>query len=471
MFVSFSLTNAARWLAIMLVFTVAAFITYPMDRVVLPVLVFATAMAGIALAPGKLGLLSWSAGIPIFYGVFFAVLPLLTRLSSPEDALTEAKVPPALLVAALGLTAFVAGTNIMRLSKGPEPAYNMGGLLNLDVTKKPFVLMVLILIGGAALLWSFLFGYFGLNQADGAGDSAGAISIISFSLTIAHAMAWNSYFSKKMLLKTGIFTTLLLVGSGVLANSKSTMLAPLVIIGLTYWGVSRRIPYKLIIASVLFYVLVVFPFVTASRYAMAASQFTGGKLDLAGKMLDYLSSNEWSQVASDFDAVENLGTRLLPYFADIIHQTGHTLPFMEGRTISQGFEATVPRFIYPDKPALDIGNWTAKEYGAIGWHDDITNLSPTFMGEFYMNFGIVGVLVGMFLVGVLAVCVDRYLIVSCLTWTMPIMVFFVRWQDSFIGHTILPFLKNLIVLVPILLLMRLIIGRARKVAEPAVSNA
>jgi hypothetical protein len=90
----------------------------------------------------------------------------------------------------------------------------------------------------------------------------------------------------------------------------------------------------------------------------------------------------------------------------------------------------------------------------VHWQDDITNLSPTFIGEFYMNFGLPGVCVGMFLTGMLAILVDRYIIVHRRSWTMPIMVSFIGWQEAFIGHSILPFIKSAVVWLPLLILLK-----------------
>jgi hypothetical protein len=229
--------------------------------------------------------------------------------------------------------------------------------------------------------------------------------------------------------------------------------------------VSGRFPFKLVAVSLLLYVFVAFPFVTASRFAYTATEFTGSRDLLAEAAVDYLLSAEWLEDAAHFSVVQSLGRDLLPYFAHIVQQTGASVDFMGGRTLSDALELLVPRFLNPDKLDMNIGNWTAQAFGMIAPADDQTNLSPTYMGELYMNFGMLGVLVGMFVVGQLAVLVDRYLIVDRRGWTMPIMVSFVGWQESFFGHTIVPFLKNAVLWAPILLLAAYVAGTRRQRRE------
>jgi hypothetical protein len=256
---------------------------------------------------------------------------------------------------------------------------------------------------------------------------------------------------------------------GLLANSKGQLLAPFLFIALCLWGVSGKFPFKLLLVSLVFYVFIAFPFVTASRFAFKAEEFAGSRDQLAELMVDYLASKEWLGDAENFSAVESLGRGLLPYFAQIVQQSGSAVEFMQGKTFVQGLEVLVPRFLYPEKPDMNIGNWTARAFGAIAQSDDVTNFSPTFIGEFYMNFDLVGVFFGMFLIGILAVLVDRFLIVDRRSWTMPIMVSFVGWQESFFGHTIVPFIKFAALWLPVLLLILFLSGNNQR-RNPSTST-
>jgi hypothetical protein len=413
------------------------------------------ALLAVLTAPTRLGVLSWSAGIPIFYVAFFIVLPLVSRMLKSEEQFDDVSTSKALFVAAVGLLFFALGTNVMRLVSAPR-GYEMLGLLRTNWAQSRGVVALLALVGAVSLVWSYAFGYFGLIATSGseAGDASGAISVLGFLLTIAHVISWNAYFTQRRLLSIALATTFLLVTAGMVANSKGQMLAPFTLIALCFWGATGKFPYKLVVISLLLYILVAFPFVTASRLAMAATALGASRAELADVAIDYLLSGQWLQDSAESNALASLGERLLPYFTEVVRQAGERVPYFHGKTLVEGLEIMIPRAIYPDKPDLSIGNWTGQAFGEVHWQDDITNLSPTFIGEFYMNFGLTGVCVGMALTGVLAVLVDRYLIVQRNSWTMPIMVSFVGWQEAFIGHSILPFIKSAFVWLAILLVVK-----------------
>ena len=438
---------------------------YEFSRALAAMVFFVATMVAIATAPGNLGILSWSAGVPAFYALFFLLIPLILRLAGKDDPQADPEVSAALYVASAGMTAFVLGTNAMRFAREPRLP-DLPGLLRMNLTGARAA--VLIAVGGAAMLWSYVYGYFGLIATEGveAGSWAGPIGALAFLLTIAHVMAWNAYFTTGRMLSASLLTTVLLCGFGVLANSKAMMITPIAMIGITMWGVRDRFPWKLFALSILLYVFVAYPFVTASRLAFAAGSLN--RLELFDIAVDYLRSWHWIEDAADLDAVESLGRWLLPYFADVVSQAGNAVPFMEGRTFAEAFDQLLPRFLSPDKPDMSIGNWTAKAFGAIEQDNYITNLSPTYMGEFYMNLGLDGVCAGMFVTGIVAVLVDRYLIVRRGSWTMPIFVSFIGWHEAFLGHTISPFLKQAPLWLAILFALKLL---SKPVPPDAASRA
>jgi len=80
------------------------------------------------------------------------------------------------------------------------------------------------------------------------------------------------------------------------------------------------------------------------------------------------------------------------------------LSFLWGEPYSLFMVSFIPRFIYPDKPDVALGMWFTDNI----WRDWVevsrigTGLQSTgFMlpGDFYLNFGIVGVILGTFIVG------------------------------------------------------------------------
>jgi len=56
--------------------------------------------------------------------------------------------------------------------------------------------------------------------------------------------------------------------------------------------------------------------------------------------------------------------------------------------------AFIPRFLFPGKPGLHYGNDFGHAAGVLSDFDFDTSVSVTFIGETYLNFGWIGVIVG-----------------------------------------------------------------------------
>ncbi len=81
----------------------------------------------------------------------------------------------------------------------------------------------------------------------------------------------------------------------------------------------------------------------------------------------------------------------------IITKSGSTVPFSHGDTLSPLLTAFIPRLLWPDKPGIQVGLLVAKVFFPDASSD--VNLSPSHLGELYWNFGWLGVLCGMPLIG------------------------------------------------------------------------
>ncbi len=78
--------------------------------------------------------------------------------------------------------------------------------------------------------------------------------------------------------------------------------------------------------------------------------------------------------------------------------------YYKGSTLAYLSYAFIPRFIWKEKPIIAQGVWFALEIGQAYVHADgkVNNsVNMTSAGELYLNFGILGVIVGMFLIGIL----------------------------------------------------------------------
>lgn len=85
----------------------------------------------------------------------------------------------------------------------------------------------------------------------------------------------------------------------------------------------------------------------------------------------------------------------IPTSAQIINAVPEVLPYEYGGTIAGWFTAAIPRSVWADKPLISSGPIIGtKVFGT-----ERSGVPPGFVAEMYWNFGLVGVVIGSFLLG------------------------------------------------------------------------
>jgi hypothetical protein len=87
--------------------------------------------------------------------------------------------------------------------------------------------------------------------------------------------------------------------------------------------------------------------------------------------------------------------------ADVARRTPERVPYWGGATYYSLVGSFVPRFLWPDKPTKELGQAFGHRYGYLDPHDTHTSVNLPYLVEFYANFGVLGVVLGMALVGML----------------------------------------------------------------------
>jgi hypothetical protein len=82
-----------------------------------------------------------------------------------------------------------------------------------------------------------------------------------------------------------------------------------------------------------------------------------------------------------------------------VENSGRTSDYQYGRTLAPMLGVFIPRLVMPDKTDVQAGRVYGAEFHASTFTD--TYISPSHIGEMYWNFGFPGVVVGMFLLGLL----------------------------------------------------------------------
>lgn len=106
--------------------------------------------------------------------------------------------------------------------------------------------------------------------------------------------------------------------------------------------------------------------------------------------------------ASTLERVSHLVT-----LTDVVEQTPSVVPYWGGETYLSLMTSLIPRVVWPDKPTKELGQTFGHRYGRLHPEDTITSDNLPQLVEMYANFGLWGVLIGMFLTGL----IYRYLYV------------------------------------------------------------
>ena len=221
------------------------------------------------------------------------------------------------------------------------------------------------------------------------------LTILAVQKRLTHRERWTLY--------AGIvLTALLRAGSGLVSNV--VILA--ITVFLAVWAGGGRLGLRWVLIAALSIAAMIAMRSVAMEYR-ARSWFAETQLSLTGRALlmgQLLVSKVETQ--GPFATVEDGWTIVagrsanLDLLADVVRQTGTTVPFWGGETYLSLVGFAIPRFIWPSKPTKTLGQDFGHRYGYLDSWDTWTSINLPFLVEFYANFGEVGVLIGMTIVGV-----------------------------------------------------------------------
>jgi hypothetical protein len=88
-------------------------------------------------------------------------------------------------------------------------------------------------------------------------------------------------------------------------------------------------------------------------------------------------------------------------FAIVVDRTPSAVPYWGGETLIPIFSKPIPRILWPGKPEEVLGNTFWKNYAGVMSDDDyVTSYNLPWLPELYANFGWLGVVIGMIVIGV-----------------------------------------------------------------------
>jgi len=228
------------------------------------------------------------------------------------------------------------------------------------------------------------------------------LTILAVQKRLTHRERWALY--------AGIvLTALLRAGSGLVSNV--VILA--ITVFLAVWAGGGRLGFRWVLIAALSVAAMIGMRSVAMEYR-ARSWFAETQLSLTGRALlmgQLLVSKVEAQgaVATVEDGWTIVAGRSanLDLLGDVVRQTGTIVPFWGGETYLSLVGFAIPRFIWPSKPTKTLGQDFGHRYGYLDSWDTWTSINLPFLVEFYANFGEIGVLIGMAIVGVLYRLLDN----------------------------------------------------------------
>lgn len=324
----------------------------------------------------------------LFYSLTFG-LPALsekTRWFSDAESITDG-----LLMTVLGLLCLFVGYYASRTAFRKMKSIRFLG--RVDPESRKWIAWILFGAYGALLAFPALGLLSSIRQL---ADPLGYLSIgILAALWLDGTLA-RGHFGLLLIAIVGTFVVKLLSGS--LAQP----VLFLVFLGIVYWNRTRRLPWRMMLLSM---AIVVLLNPVKGAYRAETWSVDADALSTSQKAEIFWDAAEKYYLDADRQFIDDPGTvnRLahIAVLSYVISTTPDPVPYWMGGSYRTLWTSFIPRLLWPDKPQATIGQEFGHRYMLLGDSDETTSFNLPWLPEFYANFGLLGVIFGMFGVGVL----------------------------------------------------------------------
>jgi hypothetical protein len=224
------------------------------------------------------------------------------------------------------------------------------------------------------------------------------------SIGVMFLLALNNSVSKRsiILLTIAIFVAMFFK---LLSGSLAQAVLLLVFLGILYWAKMRSLPWSLIFICCVITILLNPMKQEYRNYTEVTDSSTKNSYYNKATMFYKATYNHYANY--DFSTSDVIGEGVInrvghsiSSFADVINTTPDLVPYWMGGSYQTLWTSFIPRFLWPGKPQATVGNEFGHRYNLLGLKDNQTSHNLPWLTEFYANFGILGVVAGMFAVGV-----------------------------------------------------------------------
>lgn len=248
---------------------------------------------------------------------------------------------------------------------------------------------------------------------------------------------------------------------GIVLDSKEISISfPITFIA-TKWIYEGKLPLRWL-GILSMFIVVVFPISYAYRATVLGGKTTrvAALKNVTANLRKAITESSKTRGGPLARGVESFVTRmdLKSVIAVTVHGTAHGVRFQNGYTLSPLLYAFIPRVILPDKPNVPTGQLYNRAFHIS--EDPDTFISTSFLGELYWNWGWVGALGGMWLIGISLGIVSTLFHVGdikSVTRTLILMsavyLLVVRLEDSLATQYVL-MLRSLVIILALHVLFR-----------------
>jgi hypothetical protein len=266
-----------------------------------------------------------------------------------------------------------------------------------------------------------------------------ALTLVGLALVGIGAFQTESA-SRSMRKAVFVLATAVVFAFALISDEKATILWTGISVAVAYHFGKRSLKPWHMLASFLVFALLLFPFVqeirndtrsSPDRPSIVSAVERAPKRIVQYEVFSGLPRQRFTPGDYISDAFNVFTTRLYGLDSLLVERalTPSVYPYLDGSTYARLPASFVPRAIWNDKPQLSLATWFGDRYWGRTSTADRSTQATTFAGEFYLNFGVVGVLFGMFLLGFLYrlwyayLSVDwNVLMISLLVVTIPTML-------------------------------------------------
>lgn len=342
----------------------------------------------------------------LYYGVpLFLDEQIVSTIYEPiGHDLTDAGISKALIMALTGVCFLWLGMNA-RIVQSFVPAIPK---LSLELTHRNMRYVRAVLIVGSLLSLSDLpLLFIGEGSRQLFTIVVSVVPLLAFALLFREVIRGESDLVDRVLV-VGFLAVRFITG---LSSGWLGVFASIVLIcGAIYVVERRRLPRAALVTVVLFTVFFqVGKEDFRKTYWRQDDPGQGGRVERVAFWIQ-ASFEKWEQTITDSSgesfrrALNPSVSRvsLLNQTANVIEQTPSVIPYQNGQLYSYLIVTWIPRFVWPEKPSVNDSNRYYQVAYGLTAEDQLGNVSIAvgFLAEAFINFGWIGVILVMFLVGV-----------------------------------------------------------------------